>query len=193
MPKQPINYENTVIYKIVCNNLDIDDCYVGHTTDFTRRKYKHRQNCEDQNNPKYNFKIYQIIRENGGWNDWSMIEIEQYNCKNENEAKLRERYWYEKLQSKLNSIIPIKTESEHKEYQKIYRDTHKEGNKEYQKIYQNENKEKIKLQRKEYFQQNKNNILETITCECGKCYTKCHYKRHCQSSKHQEYLKSLII
>lgn len=38
MPKLPINYSNTHFYKIVCKNADIKDCYVGHTTDFKRRK-----------------------------------------------------------------------------------------------------------------------------------------------------------
>jgi hypothetical protein len=90
MPKQPINYENTIIYKIVCNNLNINDCYVGHTTDFTRRKYKQEQ-------------------------------------------------------------------------------------------------------RKEYFQKNKHHILQSIICECGKAYTKCHYKRHIETNRHQEYLKNKNI
>ena len=45
MPKTNIIYNNTIIYKIVCNDLNIKDLYVGHTTDFTKRKYKHRLNC----------------------------------------------------------------------------------------------------------------------------------------------------
>jgi hypothetical protein len=191
MPNQPINYANTIIYKIICNDVNINDCYVGHTTDFIRRKYKHRENCNNENNPKYNFKIYQIIRENGGWDNWTMLEMEKYNCNDKNEAKIRERFWYELLQPKLNTIIPIKTDSENKEYQNIYRGLHKEDNKEYQKVYQLENKDQIKQQRKDFFQKNKNTILELITCECGKNYTKCHYKRHCNSNRHQEYLKSL--
>jgi len=191
MPKQPINYSNTTIYKIVCNDLNINDTYVGHTTDFIRRKYKHKSNCSNPNSIKYNYKIYKKIRENGGWDNWNMLEIEKYSCKNENEAKIRERYWYELLQSNLNSFLPIKNENEVKQYHQEYRDSHKENNKEYQKIYQNENKEQIKEQRKEYFQKNKNIILESIICECGKKYTKCHYKRHCESIKHQEYLKNI--
>jgi hypothetical protein len=193
MPKKSIIYENTIIYKIICNDLNITDCYVGHTTNFIRRKYKHRQNCNNLNNSKCNFKIYEIIRENGGWDNWTMIEIEKYICKNENEAKMRERYWYELLKPKLNTIIPIKTDIEHKEYQKIYRNNHKEINKEYQKEYQIENKEEIKEQRKQYFKNNKHIILENIKCECGKIYTKCHYKRHCASNKHQKYLKDINI
>ena len=45
MPKTKINYENAIIYKIVCNDLNIKDLYVGHTTDFIRRKYDHKKRC----------------------------------------------------------------------------------------------------------------------------------------------------
>ena len=34
MPKSNCDYSRTVIYKIVCNDLSITDCYVGHTTEF---------------------------------------------------------------------------------------------------------------------------------------------------------------
>ena len=40
MPCLPIDYSNTVIYKILCNDLSIADCYVGQTTASTRRKIK---------------------------------------------------------------------------------------------------------------------------------------------------------
>ena len=35
MPKSNCDYSRTVLYKTVCNDLNITDCYVGHTTDFT--------------------------------------------------------------------------------------------------------------------------------------------------------------
>jgi hypothetical protein len=38
MPKTIIDYSKCVMYKIVCNDLEITDIYVGHTTNFTRRK-----------------------------------------------------------------------------------------------------------------------------------------------------------
>ena len=38
MPRLPVDYKNTIIYKIVCNDLKIKDTYVGHTTDFKSRK-----------------------------------------------------------------------------------------------------------------------------------------------------------
>ena len=42
MPRVPIDYSQTHFYKIVCRNTDIKDCYVGHTTDFTKRKNRHK-------------------------------------------------------------------------------------------------------------------------------------------------------
>ena len=37
--------QNYVMYKIVCNDLNINDCYVGHTTNFNNRKSDHKYNC----------------------------------------------------------------------------------------------------------------------------------------------------
>ena len=34
MPKDIIDYSNTIIYKIYCKNETITDIYVGHTTNF---------------------------------------------------------------------------------------------------------------------------------------------------------------
>ena len=39
MPKTPIDYTKTVIYKIVCLDLDIKDSCVGSTTSFIKREY----------------------------------------------------------------------------------------------------------------------------------------------------------
>jgi len=35
MPKTEIDYSSTIIYKLVCNDLNITDNYVGHTTNFS--------------------------------------------------------------------------------------------------------------------------------------------------------------
>jgi hypothetical protein len=76
MPKTIINYQNTIIYKLVCNDLNVDNVYVGHTTDFVNRKRSHKERCTDPNSKKYHCKVYKMIRENEGWNNWSMIEID---------------------------------------------------------------------------------------------------------------------
>ena len=56
MPKTPIDYQTTVIYKI--QHIEKDDLlYVGHTTNFTKRKNNHKCKCTKPDNSKYNLKI----------------------------------------------------------------------------------------------------------------------------------------
>ena len=79
MPRTSIDYSKTVIYKIVNNDLNITDCYIGHTTNFINRKNHHKNDCYNENSKKYNRKIYKIIRNSiNGWDDWIMLEIEKY-------------------------------------------------------------------------------------------------------------------
>ena len=212
MPKDIINYSNTIIYKLVCNDLDIKDCYVGHTTNFTKRKQQHKERCINPNDNKYHLKVYQIMRENGGWGNWSMIEIEKYNCNDNNEARARERHWYDILNSKMNDKIPLRTKEEFKkmksENDKRYREKHKEE----LKIYREKNKEKITIQRKERYENNKEEILQKTkeyrekhneeikfnkgalhTCVCGINYTHSHKTRHEKTKKHQEFIQNQNI
>ena len=106
MPKDIIDYSNTIIYKIYCNDDSITDVYVGHTTNFYVRKYQHKNAC---NALKHNYKIYKTIRENGGWNNWNMVEIANYNCKNSTEARIKEQQHYEELKPSLNCCSPYAT------------------------------------------------------------------------------------
>ena len=103
MPKENIDYSNTIIYKIYCNDKSINDVYVGHTTNFTKRKHQHKSVCSNLNNK---LKIYSTIRENGGWDNWNMIEIAKYNCKDKTEARIKEQHHYVELNSSLNSCPP---------------------------------------------------------------------------------------
>jgi len=79
----------------------MDDVYVGHTTNFIKRKHQHKISCKNLNNK---LKIYNTIRENGGWDNWDMIEIACYNCNNSEEARIKENQHYEELKSTLNSV-----------------------------------------------------------------------------------------
>ena len=66
MPKEVIDYSNTIIYKIVCNDPNITDCYVGSTTNIVKRRQSHKSVCNNENSKLFNFYVYQFIRENGG-------------------------------------------------------------------------------------------------------------------------------
>ena len=145
MPRIPIEYSKTIMYKLVCNDLSITECYVGHTTDMTKRKSQHKSCCNNEKCKQFNQQKYIFIRENGGWENWSMIMIEEYPCNNRVEAEKRERFWFEDLKSKLNMCRPHRTIKEKKEHNKEYRE---------------ENKDKINEQRKEYREANKDKINE---------------------------------
>jgi hypothetical protein len=168
MPITKNDYSQTIMYKIVCKDLNIKSCYVGHTTNFRIRKNSHKSSCCNQNNKKYNLFVYTTIREKGGWDNFQMIEIEKFDCKDGNEAKARERYWIEELKSDLNSSIPTRTYNEYYqdnkeqilEQHKNYRETNKEQILEQQKEYRETNKEILLEQKKEYYQDNKEQILE---------------------------------
>jgi len=178
MPQKEVDYSKTIIYKIVCNDLTITDCYVGHTTDFTKRKYSHKYYALNEDKKDSNIVIYKTIRSNGGWSNWSMIEIEKYACTDGNEARKRERYWFEELNAKLNTNIPSRTQEQYihdnkpkvVEWKRLYHinnkdkiiakvkkynDENKEHRQEYLKIYSEDNKEKIKQYQKEYREKHK--------------------------------------
>ena len=146
MPTKNIDDNNTIIYKLVCNDVNITDCYIGHTTDFTRRKQLHKTCCNNINGKKYNLNVYIFIRNNGGWDNWNMLIIEQYKCNNSLEAKQKERYF---------SNIPTRTKQE-------YYNDNKDKIYEQHKEYYNENKKTITERHKEYFDNNKDKIQQYI-------------------------------
>jgi hypothetical protein len=152
MPRQEIDYFKTVIYKIVSLDLGIKDCYVGSTTDFRKRKSQHKVHCKT-----LNFKLYQFINSNGGWDNWDMIEIEKYPCIDSNEARTRERYWVEELKAELNTRRPISTTKEDK-IKNNMRIRDKEKKKIYDIEYRKKNEEKIKTYQKNYWEKNRHVI-----------------------------------
>jgi predicted GIY-YIG superfamily endonuclease len=158
------------IYKIICKDENIKDCYVGSTKDFNKRKAQHKIDLQHRK-----MKLQTIINNNGGWDNWNMIEIEKIICENYNEARQKERYYYEKLNATLNSQQPVRYNYENLNQQKNY----------YIK-----NKELIIEKNKQYYVNNKEIILQKCLCICGNYYTKKHKARHELSKKHQDYLCS---
>jgi hypothetical protein len=207
MPRHNIDYSKSMMYKIVSNDLNITDCYVGSTTEFTKRKYNHKSNCANINSTMYNFKVYKFIRDNGDWQNWSMILIEMFPCTNHLESLQRERYWCEHLNATLNSVVPSRSDKEyrldhteqikqynvdHKDQKKEYCINNKEHIKEYKKQYYVDNKEQIKqynVDNKDHIKNHNNTVL---ICQCGCSYTRCNKLRHERSNKHQEYIQNRL-
>jgi len=188
MPRKAIDHQKTLIYKLVCNDVNVKDLYVGSTVSFKDRKRTHKNGCNNAKGKIYNYKIYQTIRTTGGWNNWSMVLIEPYPCNSKLEATRRERYWYEELNAKLNSNVPSRT---HKEYYQDNREANREKINEYHKEYYQVNREK----KKEYYQVNRDAIREQqnnykrekIECpHCQKLIGRSYLKKHIQS-QHTEF------
>ena len=121
MPRLAINYDNTVIYKL--QHVDDDTLlYVGHTTNFTKRKAEHKSNLFNSKTKAYNYKVYQMIRNNGGWDMFRMIEIKQFQCCNKREAEAEEDRVMRELKGTLNTNRAFLTDQDKKDDKKEYRD-----------------------------------------------------------------------
>ena len=70
-----VNYQNSIIYKLCCKNVEVSEIYIGSTTAFKARKSQHKSNCNNENRAGYNCKVYKFIRENGNFQNWDMIQI----------------------------------------------------------------------------------------------------------------------
>ena len=196
-----VNYENGIIYKLCCKNLDVTDIYIGSTTSFRKRKCRHKSDCNNINSRKYNLYVYKFIRENGGFENWDMIEIEKYKAKDKRDLEKRERYFYEQMHPKLNSMKPFvileESKERAKEYNKKYYEENREKINENNKKYYEENREKINENIKKYYENNKEKIKENrkiqIKCECGSTIRKDGLERHKKTKKHINYLNSISI
>jgi len=119
-----MDYSKCSMYKIE-HNEDINLVYIGHTTIFNKRKSKHKSSCNNEKSRQHNYKIYQMIREHGGWNAFQMIEIEKYPCKDKQEAERREYEIVQKLKS-CNKIKSMNTHFFHSDKEKLQKQKHYE-------------------------------------------------------------------
>ena len=103
MPKKTIDYSNCCIYKIehIKNDTLI---YVGHTTNFKQRKAEHKKNCKTEKRKEFKFKLYTMIRENGGFEMFRMIEVEKYHCYDKRKAEKRENEVMKELKATIKNI-----------------------------------------------------------------------------------------
>ena len=159
-----MSYQNSVIYKIECNDINVKECYIGSTKDFVVRRYKHKYSCNTSHRKEYNYKVYQFIRNNGGWENWTMKSIINYPCNSKNELFIKEQEILKSYDDTLNMVSACRSK----------------------KQYYIDNAEKIKKKTKQY----KIDNAEKIQCECGKWSTRDHLARHRKSNFHINFLKN---
>jgi len=162
MPKTSIDFSKTIIYKISKD----DDFYVGSTTDFATRKSHHKSLTNNVNAKDYKLKLYQTIRDKGGWDSWEMTPLEEYvECQNKIQARIREEEWRVKLNASLNMNKAFIAETIQ----------------EYREQYYQEHALEINAKKAVKFE-----------CECGSVCRISDKTRHEKSKKHQKYLANLI-
>jgi hypothetical protein len=208
MPKIDIDYSNTIIYKIVCRNKAVTDMYIGYTTNFVQRKYMHKQCSRTKMG-----KLYEVIRKNGGWENWQMEMITTLNCEDQNAAIKKEHEYVFKMQATLNNEEPSFSVQQH-EVQEHEVQEHEVQENTIQKIKYNCEFCKFKCLKKNNFEQhlltakhqmNSNTPLNTkkFVCVCGKDYNyrqglyihkkKCDVPKNDISSCEVTHLTNLVI
>lgn len=85
------------VYMIACKDPNIKDFYIGYSTDYRNRIINHKYNTDNRNSKKYNIKVYEFIRKNGGWDNWKSYLIDE-GC-----DSWKEKYYYELLHPTLNT------------------------------------------------------------------------------------------
>jgi hypothetical protein len=156
-----------IIYKISCKDENVTYCYIGSTKNFRVRKSNHKAYCNSDCSKKHNLKVYQEIRANGGWDNWEMKPIEEFECENTLQCRIREQQLIDIENTKLNSSRAHITNEEkqlkknewkrnskshhdyNKEYNKHLTDAQKERRKETARIRWALNKDKINEKRRE--------------------------------------------
>lgn len=168
------DYQQGKIYKIVCNVTG--KVYYGSTIEPTlaRRLSKHKTHFNQYKQEICNYiTSFEILTND----NYSIVLVELYPCNSRDELLMRERYWIENNEC-INIKCPKLTQHEIKHYYQQYHQEHKNIKKEYDIIYKQTHKEKIK---------------QIITCECGRNVRSSHILRHKKTIIHNELMQSKII
>ena len=161
-----VKYDAGYIYGIYHeNNLK----YIGSTTNFKGRLWRHKYSCYNVNDSHYNQQIYQYIRANGKWEDFEFKIIDIYysitkKLLNNIEGEYIKYFGFDKL---LNSEIAGRTKSE-------YRQDNQDKIKNYRIVNKDKNKIKAKISKSRPW-----------TCViCDTTFTFQHKIKHLKTTKH---------
>lgn len=152
--------KQSTIYKIVCRDPAVTDCYVGRTSCFATRVQQHCTCCNNLHSNSYDYKVYKFMRENGGWTNWEIIPVEtvDHDYFDTSLAREREAFWFHELNATLNKNTP---NQDHKESCKMWYKKNPEYFHDYGVEYYAKNKETIQEKRKIYYSENKDKMAAT--------------------------------
>jgi group I intron endonuclease len=170
-------YANGKIYRLV-NSIDGEE-YVGSScTSLAKRLHAHRKVAKKQGERR----VYKHLNEIG-FENVSIVLVEEYPCDNKMELERRERYWIEQLKPTLNTAVPTRTVKEWyaenadkvresiakyitknankvRERQAKYRAENAKKERDRQAIYRAENTEKVRERLAKYRAENAEKVRE---------------------------------
>jgi len=150
------------MYRIkICEHI-----YIGSTGDFKQRKVEHKRCFFNATRKEHNLKLYQTIRENGGWECAEIVPIEEYECETKTQAHIREEYWRREYNAQMNTRRAHLTREERIDY---FRD--------YATEYNAAHREELN-----------NYAREKIQCECGMTYCRGSKSSHLKTKKHADFI-----
>ena len=177
-----VNYQNGMIYKIAHRYSPY--VYIGSTTNFNRRKSQHKECCNNEKSKQYNQKVYQTIRELGGWDNFEMVLVAKCPCDDKKELHAKE-FEYQKLFD-VNMNVNDASSG--------FDPSDPEYKKKYLKEYYEKNREEKILKQKKYYENNKEKNrkkkYEKVECKCGFIGSKTNMCRHRNSPKHLKLMSS---
>tara|TARA_R110000824_G_scaffold61129_3_gene162891 strand:- start:649 stop:1293 length:645 start_codon:yes stop_codon:yes gene_type:complete len=197
------------VYKLEHRTRTDTPVYIGSTKCLGSRWANHQYSCNNDKQTKYNYYVYEFIRDYGGIDNWKITQLVQCIYKTTKELVEIERTYIDKYLGEgiklLNKVIPLRTLEE---YNKYYKDKQKEVNiqsrlrnrdkhNQKRKEYYHKNKEKIILKNIEYYNKNKdkvnNNRSSKITCLCGDVIALRQKNSHLTTAKHHTKLLSELL
>jgi hypothetical protein len=148
------------VYKLCCDG--INEFYIGSSFNIKERKRKHKSDCNNANSKKYNIKVYQYIRANGGFDNWKFEILVEKEFENKTDLHIKEKECIVLLKPSLNSYSAYQTEEEYK--------------------LQKNAQSKIDVAKR---------LATKIDCACGGKTDKNNKTRHEKNKKHQKYLQTI--
>lgn len=185
MPAGPVesDYANAKIYRLVATGtLDV---YIGSTCgNLNQRLWHHNYSASNEKQRKTSScKLYEDGR------TVAIELVENFPCANNEELKLRERYWIENTPNCINTNVPGRTWKERWAANPTYAERHKEYMKEPAQV----QKRKELRATDEWKAKEKARRAEEYTCECGAVVTVHSKGKHLKSKKHLDLMTSNII
>ena len=136
--------------------------YVGRTNNYKRRVWQHKKNCTNRRSKKYKYKLYQHVRQLGGFDKFSFSTLDT--ADDEEDAKQLEILFYDMLKPICNTNTPLNKWND------------------YMRSYYKKNPEK-RIAHNEY-------MKTKVICECGKSSARCNMTKHRKTKFHQDFISN---